>query len=166
MRRARGFTYLALLIFIAVMSLASVLTLEVAQTSAQRSAEAELAAIGREFNRAFAAYYRLAPEGAARFPSRLQDLLLDPRVPTKRRFLRRIYADPLSARSEWGTIPAPGGGIMGVYSLAKGTPRRHLGHLMPGPYPSGFQARGYATWVFGYNPMAPVTTAASAPAQR
>ena len=119
-RRAQsGFTYIGLLLLLAVLSLASLLTTEVAETATRRAQERELDGIGREFADALRAYGRVTPAGASARPMRLDDLLKDPRVFATRRFLRRIYVDPLTGRAEWGTMVAPGGGIVAVYSLAK-----------------------------------------------
>lgn len=123
-RRLGGYTYLGLVILLAVLSTAAALTLEIAQTRATRDAEAELLGIGGEFDRAFASYYRLTPTGQRPFPTRLEDLLRDPRQPGVKRHLRRLYSDPLHPGQPWGLIPAPGGGILGVYSQAEGTPFR------------------------------------------
>ena len=119
-RRAQGgFTYVGLLLLLAVLALASLLTSEVAATATRRAQERELDGIGREFADALRAYARVTPAGASARPMRLDDLLKDPRVFVTRRFLRRIYVDPLTGRAEWGTMVAPGGGIVAVYSLAK-----------------------------------------------
>ena len=146
-----GYTYVAVLVLLAVLSLASALTLEVAETSGRRSAEGELLAVGREFDRAFASYYRQSASLGARYPQQLEDLLRDPRSPGVRRHLRRLYADPVTGGA-WATIRAPGGGIMGVYSTAPGQPYKL--HATPLAVASGASApaRSYAEWRFGYDP--------------
>jgi len=125
--RGAGFTYIGLLLLLAVLSLASLLTAEVAQVATRRAQERELDGIGREFADALRAYDRATPAGASARPQRLEDLLKDPRVFATRRFLRRVYVDPLTGRAEWGTVVAAGGGIVAVYSLAK--PDRLYGDL-------------------------------------
>jgi len=156
-RPARGYTYIVVLVMLTVLSLAAALTLEVAETSARRSAEAELIGIGKEFERAFASYYRQSPVGARRFPDRLEDLVRDPRLPGVRRHLRRVYVDPLTGK-DWKTVPAPGGGIMAVYSGAEGRPYlEEIGPLLAVPAAAGVaeaasQPGSYAGWLFGYAP--------------
>ena len=118
-RRQSGFTTIGLLLLLAVLSLASLLTTEVAETATRRAQERELDGIGREFADALRAYRRATPAGASTRPQRLDDLLKDPRVFATRRFLRRVYVDPLTGRAEWGTMVVAGGGIVAVYSLAK-----------------------------------------------
>lgn len=156
-RQAHGYTYVAVLLLLAVMSMAAALTLELSDTSARRAGETELVSLGKEFERAFASYYRQSPAGARRFPDRLEDLTLDPRLPGVRRHLRRVYLDPLTGQA-WGLVPAPGGGIMAVYSKANGTPfRESLGVLAMPPTasaPDASSARSYADWRFGYDPTA------------
>jgi type II secretory pathway pseudopilin PulG len=146
-----GYTYVMVLVLLAVLSLASALTLEVAETSARRSAEAELLAVGQEFDSAFASYYRHGVGPGSRYPQQLEDLLRDPRSPGVRRHLRRLYSDPLTGAA-WATIAAPGGGIMGVYSMAPGQPYKL--HATPLAVVSGASApaQSYAEWRFGYDP--------------
>lgn len=180
-RRARGFTYIGVLILLAVLATGAALTLEFAQTRAARDAEAELLGVGQEFERAFASYYRQTPTGQRPFPDKLEDLARDPRYPGTRRHLRRVYPDPLTGKA-WALVPAPGGGIMGVYSTATDKPFRQdigqralppvtgasallvQGALMnaatplPMPPASGtttvFVGDSYAEWRFGYDPRA------------
>lgn len=160
-RAQDGFTYVVVLVLLAVVALASALTFEVAHTSARRAAEAELLAIGKEFERAFASYYQQgAAGGGPRFPSSLDELTRDPRVPGIRRHLRRVYVDPLTGGA-WGTVPAPGGGIMAVYSTSEDQPfREDIGPLLALPLASIASDAGktnrYADWRFGYDPMAAV----------
>ena len=153
--RAGGYTYIVVLVLLAVLSAAAALTLEVADTQARRSAEAELLGVGHEFERAFASYYRQSPVGARRFPDRLEDLTRDPRAAGVRRHLRRVYLDPLTG-GDWGTVPAPGGGIMAVYSKGAEVPFRQApAALAMGPAASAATPDAkpsYAEWRFGYDP--------------
>ena len=153
-RTSRGYTYVAVLVLLAVLSMAGALTLQVADMNARRAGESELLSIGKEFERAFASYYRQSPAGARRFPDRLEDLTRDPRVPGLRRHLRHVYIDPLTG-AQWGTIPAPGGGIMAVYSTAMDVPLREDPGLLAMPPPASApdaNGRRYADWRFGYDP--------------
>jgi type II secretory pathway pseudopilin PulG len=151
MRAQRGFTFIALMIIVAVLAIASMATMSSAAGFSRRAAENELLAIGEEFNHAFLSYYNQSPNGTSRFPASLADLVHDPRYPGTKRHLRRIYPDPLTGKAEWGLIPAQGGGILGVYSLATGQPMHR--------YPFGPEAIGqtgvqevasYQDWQFGY----------------
>jgi len=160
--RQGGFSYIGILVFVAVIGLASAMTFEVASTATRRSAERELRGIGREFSAAFKDYYLSSPKGTPAFPRGLEDLLRDPRFPGLRRHLRRIYADPLTGRAEWGVVPAPGGGIMGVYSLAQGAPLGRADNALKANLPLGTPKGGYTEWMFGYDPNAMLATGTGA----
>lgn len=146
----RGFTYLSLLFFVAVLSVGLAAVAISWQTARQREKEAELLFAGAAFREAIALYYNRSPGGLQEFPKRLGDLLKDPRYPDTRRYLRRIYRDPMNADAQWGTIAAPDGGIMGVHSLATGKPIKTYGSAAQGP---DFDAAStYADWKFVYLP--------------
>lgn len=113
---------------------------------AQRARERELLNIGEEFRRAVGAFY----ERGSRYPEKLDDLLLDRRSLTTRRYLRRVYRDPMTGGTEWGLVPAPGGGIMGVYSLSDATPIKAAG--FDKAHADFVKARSYADWKFVYVP--------------
>ena len=121
--KTAGFTYLGLLILIAIIGIATQTTLILGMVMKRRIAEEQLLAIGKEFGNAFESYANTSAPGRPRYPVSLQDLLKDPRSPTIRRHLRKIYIDPLTGDDQWGEVPAiPGPGISGLYSLAKGQP--------------------------------------------
>ncbi|MDB5807622.1 MAG: type secretion system pseudopilin PulG [Betaproteobacteria bacterium] len=118
-RRARGFILIALMIFIAVMAIVAGVAIMTGAQFQRRTSEEQLIFVGGQFRNAIQSYYDTGaelPPGASRYPARLEDLLADPRSKTLKRHLRQIYPDPLTGRLDWGTVQAPGGGIMGVYS--------------------------------------------------
>lgn len=121
-RRAGGFTYFIVLNLIAVTGIGAAALGTMWHTAAQREKERELLAIGGEFRRAIGAFYAVAVEGRRQYPRSLDDLLRDQRFPGVRRYLRRIYVDPVTNNDEWGLVRAPDGGIMGVYSLSDARP--------------------------------------------
>jgi type II secretory pathway pseudopilin PulG len=123
--RSGGFTYLGLIILIAIIGITSAASLQVGSILARRAAEEELLDIGSAFRAALVSYSAATPVGQATTPQSVQDLLKDPRYPNPLRHLRKLYADPLTGLEEWGfiTIASPGGtGIVGVYSLSQGMP--------------------------------------------
>jgi type II secretory pathway pseudopilin PulG len=150
--RQQGFTYLGLLFLLALFAGLSALTLEIGSTAAQRKNETELLAIGEEFNRAFEHYYRTTAAGKPAWPGKLDDLVSDPRFPGTVRHLRRLYRNPLTGKAQWGTIPAPGGGIMGVFVIAEGKPLRQARHVLPTLIHTKPE-NPYASWRFGYDPL-------------
>ncbi|MCA1323588.1 type II secretion system protein [Herbaspirillum sp. alder98] len=118
-----GFTYIGVMILIAVIGLASTATLAVGKIHQRRAAEEELLNIGMEFRNALIAYANATPFGYSRSPSSLKDLLKDPRFPTPHRYLRKFYIDPMTGTAEWGTVlTIDGRGILGVHSLSDAKP--------------------------------------------
>jgi len=57
----------------------------------------------------------------------LQDLVQDDRTPATRRFLRKVYIDPMTGAADWTLIPAADGGFMGVASASKLVPIKQRG---------------------------------------
>lgn len=120
--KPRGFTYLWVLLMVALLGMGLALGAEVYRTSLQREQESALLAIGHEFRAAIRSYYQVpVAKGAvtafARYPTSLEDLLRDPRSVSVTRHLRQIYVDPLTGRAEWGLIKV-GDRIVGIHSLA------------------------------------------------
>jgi type II secretory pathway pseudopilin PulG len=148
---ASGFAYVLLLIAISVIGVVASASLHMGSQMARRDAEQSLLSIGREFEQALRAYAAVPTNAAspvtARGPRTLEELLKDPRTPSTRRYLRQIYADPLTGRDAWGLAKDPAGFIVGVYSLADGKPIKQTGFE---PSQAGFEeAETYAAWVFG-----------------
>ena len=73
------------------------------------------------------------------------------------RHLRRVYADPMTGKAEWGLIEAPGGGgIMGVHSLSQEKPIKSSGFNAG---QQGFDdAEDYTKWTFVHSPSVPGAT--------
>lgn len=118
----RGFTYIALLILIAILGVALAADGEVWSEAAKREKEQELLFIGQQFRDAITSYYNHTPAQAPRYPAMLEDLLKDPRYPATRRYLRKIYYDPFTNSTEWGLVKGAKGEIMGVYSTSEDEP--------------------------------------------
>lgn len=114
----RGFTYLALLIGIAVMSLGLTAAAEVWTTVARRWQAEQLDWVGRQHVQAIGTYYEASPGGIKAYPKRLGDLLEDRRVPHLRRHLRQLYVNPFAGSADWELITAEDGGIRGVRGLS------------------------------------------------
>lgn len=143
-----AFTYLLLLVVLAIVSLFATASISLGATMARHSAEEELLAIGAEYERALVSFQAATPAGApARAPKALSDLLRDPRYAATRRYLRKVYADPLTGSDTWGLVRAPDGTIACVYSLAEGSPIQQSGFI---DRREGFnKATTYANWCFG-----------------
>jgi len=148
-RPQAGFTYIGLMLLIAMIGVASAATVTVADLARRRAAEAELLHVGRQYMKAFLDYEIATPPGHGnRAPGRLEDLLRDPRRPGVRRHLRQLYPDPVTGKADWELIPAPGGGIMGVKSAScAATIRRSFPE---GDWMIFNGARRYCDWQFSY----------------
>lgn len=143
-QRQQGSVFMGMLVTVAVVA---VMLMEVGtlwSSVLQRERELELLARGNEIRRAIGLYYR---EGNS-FPKSLEDLVLDRRQPTVKRYLRRVYNDPLTGSAEWGVVEGPGETIMGVFSTAKGAPFKQGNFSVIN---QGFSGQGsYQGWVFLY----------------
>ena len=145
----RGFTYLGLLIIVAVMGAGLAAFGQLYSHAAQREKEQELLFIGSQFRDAIASYYNKSP-GAKVYPRKLEDLLEDRRFPMAQHHLRRVYSDPMTGKTEWGLDEAPGGGFMGVHSLSEETPVKSGNFTVKD---QGFEgAEHYTKWIFAYSP--------------
>jgi type II secretory pathway pseudopilin PulG len=120
-RASRGFTYFTVMILLAIMGAGLAAIGTVWHHAAQREKEAELLFVGGEFRRAIGGYFEGSP-GGPQYPQSLDDLLLDRRFPVPKHHLRKIYFDPMTGSRDWGLVKDPAGGILGVYSKAKGKP--------------------------------------------
>jgi len=149
-RACLGYAYLAILLFIAISGIALSTAATVWHEEARREKEQELLFVGEQFRRAILQYYENSP-GIKKYPLTLQDLPRDVRQPGIRRYLRQVYRDPMTGKSQWGLVQAPGGGIMGVYSLADGVPIKQS--LFP-EHLAAFEGKGtYRDWTFVYAPL-------------
>ena len=146
----RGFGYVFALVLVAVVGLALTAYAEATSHAQQREREAQLLWVGEQFRHAIGLYYQRTPGAAKNYPKKLEELLRDSRYLSVQRYLRELYRDPMTGKAQWGTVPAPGGGIMGVYSLSKLSP------IKTGGFPLGEAsfagARRYSDWVFSYEP--------------
>jgi type II secretory pathway pseudopilin PulG len=141
----RGMLLLGVLVIMALGSWSAVTAAQRWADARQRDAEAELLLVGRAYQQALESYYFRSPAGLRQFPTRLEDLLTDPRYPAPVRHLRQLYRDPMAPTVGWGLI-RQGNGIVGVYSKAPGTPIKVANF---DPALRGFdQAKRYADWRF------------------
>jgi type II secretory pathway pseudopilin PulG len=146
----RGFTYLGVLFAIVIMGMALATTGQFWSTAQKREKERELLFIGNEFRNAIALYYERSPGPAKQFPKTLQELLKDPRKLTTERYLRKIYRDPMTNKTEWGLVKGPDDRIEGVHSLAQSQPFKtgNFSHA-----DREFEGKlTYSDWKFVYQP--------------
>jgi type II secretory pathway pseudopilin PulG len=160
--RTRGFTYAGVLIAVALVGLSLAATGEVWRTTVQREKERELLFVGDEIRKAITQYYESTPGTGKQFPTALEDLVRDARYPTTRRYLRKVYRDPMTGKADWGLIKGPGDGIMGVYSLSKLAPIKRAN--FPPDYASFQGAADYRDWQFAHGGAKDAGSQKSAPA--
>ena len=145
-RAQSGFTYLGLLFAVAVLGITLATVGIVWSTQIRREREAQLLWVGDQYRVAIAHYRAFGGQ----LPLALTDLVSDPRVPEPRRFLRRLYPDPMTGRADWQLITMPGGsGIIGVASSSQDKPIKQTNF---GPADSQFeQAQCYCDWKFVFS---------------
>lgn len=144
----RGFTYIGLLLFIAITGVG----LSVAGMSWQYQVRAEkekqLLFVGSEFRDAINSYYASSPGTNKVYPESLNDLLLDRRMPNIKRHLRKIYLDPMTGKADWGLV-ASQGRIVGIYSKSTLAPYKQKGFNVADAKMAG--VKSYQEWVFRNN---------------
>ena len=156
--RPQGFTYLTVLFIVAILMGGLALIGEVWETSAKREKEADLLFVGDQYRKAIERYVL---SGKAQYPRMLEDLLKDPRQPSTQRYLRKLYPDPMTGKSEWALVKGPDGGIGGVYSLSEEKPLKVSRFKLRDASLEG--AQKYSDWKFSYTPAAQPAAATPAP---
>jgi len=152
-RRQQGFTYLGLVILLAIIGLVGAAAVKVDALLARAAAEEELLEAGAAFSAALDSYAAATPPGRPQQPPTLQDLLKDTRFPTIRRHLRKIFVDPISGKTEWGiTYVGDKTGVIGVYSLSQGQPLKQAN--FDERFPNFENKTHYADWKFTANGQA------------
>ena len=146
----RGFTYLGVLLIVALMGFGLAAFGELYSHAAQREKERELLFVGEQFRNAIASYYNKSP-GAKVYPRKLEDLLEDKRFPMPQHHLRRVYNDPMTGKADWALVEVPGGaGFMGVHSISEETPIKSGNFSVKN---AAFEeAENYTKWMFTYSP--------------
>ncbi len=146
---ARGFTYLGLLVAVALVGLLLAAAGEVASTALRREREAQLLWVGHQYRAAIGRYWR----DRRAYPQALADLLGSaPDAPIQARYLRRLYPDPMTSDVGWTLVPAPGGGIMGVASRSRRAPLKTAGFELADA--DFADASSYGDWQFTFSPGA------------
>ncbi len=110
-----GITYIGLLLVIVLIGIATAALTPMWHTIVQRDKEAELLFRLGEFRRGIARYR----QDHGRFPKKLEDLLEDKTQIQIRRYLRRIYPDPMTGAADWKleTIVDKTGIVAGIRDL-------------------------------------------------
>ena len=115
-----GYTYFGLLFAVTLTSLALSGAGMVYKVAQQREKEEELLFVGSEYVKAIKSYYESGSGGINVYPKSIDDLLLDPRNPIKKRHLRKPWKDPMTGKFDWFMIKKKDGQLIGVHSISSG----------------------------------------------
>lgn len=149
LRAAFGFSYIGVLITLAIAALGLSGAAVLWQFQAQRTNERALLEIGEAYRVAIGRYYEATPGQIKTFPPSIEVLLEDKRFPKVQRHLRRAWADPFFPKQAMQLIVQQGV-IVGVASQSQLAPIRSQGYL---EVESGFSsAKNYQAWQFIYTP--------------
>ena len=149
----RGFTYIGVLVILAVMMMALGAASEIWHSVMQREKEQELLFIGHQFRAAIGKYYA---QSGNRYPASLEvllesnDLGVTGAGAKKSRFLRKLYQDPMTNESNWGLIAGPDKRVQGIYSLSEEKPFKTTGFINADADLE--LAKKYSDWKFVYVP--------------
>jgi type II secretory pathway pseudopilin PulG len=157
-RSSAGFSYIGLLIAVAILGIALSAVGTVWRTAAQRDHEQELLDFGHEFEAAIDSYYRTGGQ----YPQTVDDLIEDKRWPEPHHHLRRLRVDPMTGTADWTILRIDGLGITGIASTSDVEPIKKSGFA---PDEETFRdAKTYSDWQFVYSPRTLRHRAASIPA--
>jgi type II secretory pathway pseudopilin PulG len=165
LRNQRGAMLVVVLVAVVVMGLGAALAGTSWKTITQRAREQQLLWVGEQYQRAIESYYNadfrggsqpraFQPPGSEKnssgtgmLPSRLEDLVRDPRSAGVVRHLRRVYPDPMTGEP-FELIKDQGGRIRGVRSSSDEKP------FKTDNFPPGLEdfagAERYSQWDFIY----------------
>lgn len=118
---ARGFSYLALLWWVAISGVMLAALGSQWRLDATRQREVEMVFRGEQIQAALAAYQANTPAGQPSLPTDLAELLDDTRQGPPRRHLRRLWNDPITGQA-WGILRTEEGRIRGVFSASDRKP--------------------------------------------
>jgi type II secretory pathway pseudopilin PulG len=167
----RGVTLVVVLVIVVILGLSLGIAGSTWRTVVQQAKEKELLFRGDQYRRAIGSYYKMVHGGTkAAFPTRLQDLLKDPRSPQTLRHIRKLYKDPMTGE-DWvlirqggtvgGTVTASAGtgGIIGVRSSSDLEPFKKDGFSEEDEKLKDKEK--YSQWEFVYEPSASTTPPAT-----
>lgn len=100
----QGFTYLGVLIAIAIMGVALLLVSQVWSATSQRQKIEQLKWVGAQYKNAVVSYYYAGPSAARTLPRHLDELVEDRRFNPPKHHLRKLYPNPLTGRVDWSVV--------------------------------------------------------------
>jgi type II secretory pathway pseudopilin PulG len=139
-----GFTYIGLLVSVAVIGITLSAVGVIWSLQARRDREEQLLFAGNQYRQAIGRYWQTGGV----YPRSLEDLVDDRRAPVPRHFLRKLYPDPITGAADWEIIRDGDGGIMGVASTSQQKPIKVAGFRLADA--SFATAECYCSWRFIY----------------
>ena len=112
--KQRGFTYLWVLVAVAVLGLLLAGASDVWQTTVRRHKMEQLDWAGRQYAQAIGSYVEFSPGLGKSYPGNIADLVEDRRGAVPRRHLRELYPNPFTADGQWELVIGPDTFIHGV----------------------------------------------------
>ncbi|WP_353390245.1 type II secretion system protein [Halopseudomonas sabulinigri] len=148
-RNQQGVTFLWVMLLLVFLTLGLGRYLELLSTREQRSLEADLLWKGEQYRAAIQAFAEASPGEEKQLPHSLDDLLVDPRLLTYTRHLRRAYLDPITEKP-FEEIYDSQGRLIGVRSASLQAPIKTAGFP---PQLAHFEDKKvYNQWEFIYLP--------------
>jgi len=109
-----GFTYLWVLVAVAISGIGLAATAEVWMTSGRRARLDQADWAGAQYAQAIGSYYELSPGNGKVYPDTVEVLLEDRRGAITRRHLRSAYRNPFAADGQWELVRGGDARIRGV----------------------------------------------------
>lgn len=148
-----GYTYVAAIVTVVILGIMSAQAAQVWKTTMQREKETELIFRGTQIKNAMRAWYGMKDKStaiAAGRPnlSRLEDLVQDPSSAGKKRYLRKLYKDPITGKDFERVIDPATKRVVGVASASEETPIKQ-GNFPLDLEPGDFEGKKkYSEWQF------------------
>jgi type II secretory pathway pseudopilin PulG len=152
----RGFTYIAVMVIVVVMGITLSMTGRYWSTVVKRDREEELLFRGDQIRKGIEAYYKWTAQkhgGKGIYPESLEELVKSKYSLAPKRFIRRIYKDPMTGEADWVIVTDPAKRVMGVKSTSNEEPLKTSN--FPLIYRDFEGKTRYSDWVFAYGPAAP-----------
>lgn len=153
---ASGFTYLAVMFSIVLIGLSLTGAVKQWKVIMQREKEAELLFRGDQIKHAIEAYYRAPRGGMNSYPRTLEELVKDPGSSATKRYLRRLYKDPIT-NEDWGLVKDGAARIRGIHSRSEAEPIKMAN--FPEEYKAFEGKTKYSDWIFEFVPAAQAPSA-------
>ena len=112
--RQAGFTYLWVLVAVAIIGVGLAATAEVWMTSSRRGKLVQADWAGAQYAQAIGSYYQFSAGSAKAYPESIEALLEDRRNVITRRHLRSAYRNPFAIDGQWELVRGGDSRIRGV----------------------------------------------------